>query len=84
MRFGVASVIWEISVNTVGGVITIGCATWIGSFFKGTMDDVAVFPFALTDDYIARAARSGVVKGPLLTVSPSGKVATARAAIKEQ
>ena len=64
-------------INTVGGKITIACSASISQFFTGTMDDIAVFPLALTDDDIARAARSGVTRGQFLAVSPSGKLTTA-------
>jgi len=52
-------------------------------WFKGMMDDVAIFNTALDDDDIERLMNVGLARSlDVLSVSPSGKVATAWATVK--
>ncbi len=72
-------------INTVGGEATIGC--WTGkltNFFKGTVDEAAVFPFAMAAEDVASVARRGLVKGQTLDVSPKGKLAMSWGTLKER
>jgi len=72
-------------VATVGGEIAI--ASWTGgpsNFFNGTLDDVAVFPYAMPAEDIANIAKRGLVKGQALDVSPRSKLATSWGALKER
>ena len=73
------------NVGTVGGEIAIAC--WTGgptNFFKGTLDDIAVFPFAMPAEDIANVAKRGLVRGQALDVSPRNRLATAWGALKER
>ena len=71
--------------NTVGGEVAIGC--WTGgpiNFFKGIIDDAAVFPYAMDAEDIVNIANRGLVRGQTMDVSPSGKLATSWGAVKER
>ena len=70
-------------VATVGGEYAIGC--WTGgpiNFYKGIIDDAAVFPFAMAAEDIASVAKRGLVRGQVLDVSPQSKLATPWGALK--
>ncbi len=71
-------------VESQGGQLTIG--SWTGrivNFFNGIIDDVAVFPFALPAEDIASVAKRGLVRGQFLDVSPTGKLATCWATLRQ-
>lgn len=51
-------------------------------FYKGIIDDAAVFPFAMAAEDIWSVAKRGLVRGQVLDVSPNAKLATSWAAIK--
>ena len=67
-----------------GGLINIACSANISGFFKGIMDEIVIFPFEMSAENIASAAKFGLVKGQILSVSPTGKLATAWGTIKER
>ena len=72
-------------IDSGGGEATIGC--WTGRLsnkFNGTIDDVAVFPYASPADDIANIAEKGLVDGQFLDVSPNGRLATSWGAVKER
>ncbi len=72
-------------IDTEGGEAAIGCWT-VGpiSFFKGIIDDAAVFPFAMPGEDIANIAKRGLLRGQTQDVSPSGKLATSWGALRER
>ncbi len=72
-------------IDSGGGEATIGC--WTGRLsnkFNGTIDEVAVFPFAMAAEDIANVAEHGLVAGQALDVSPRGKVATSWGALRQR
>ncbi len=72
-------------VDSVGGQVTIGCQSGgITAFFKGIVDDCAIFPFAMSQENIAEVARRGLVRGQTMAVSPRNRLATSWGALKER
>ena len=75
----------DMELASRGDQVTIGtlCASF-GNFFNGTVDDAAVFPFAMAEEDIMSVAKKGLVRGQFLDVSPNGRLATAWGALKER
>ncbi len=71
-------------LNFKGGLINIACAANISAFFKGTMDEIVLFPFEMSEENIASAAKFGLERGQVLAVSPTGKAATTWGVLKER
>ena len=68
-------------LNTTAAPLTIGVLPVVlGFFFKGTIDEVAIFPWELTPENIAAIAASGLEVAQ--AVSPSGKLATSWGTMK--
>ncbi len=73
------------ALGTGGDALTIGAQVGsLNQHFAGTIDDVALFPFAMDEENILSVARRGLVRGQVLDVSPAGKLATSWGAVKER
>jgi hypothetical protein len=70
-------------LDTGGGKVTIACESgFINNFFKGIIDDAAIFPYEMPAEDIVNIAKRGLVKGQGLDVSPNGKLATSWGGLK--
>jgi hypothetical protein len=70
-------------IASTGGQVMIGAlAGNMSNFFKGVVDDAAVFPFAMAAEDIANIASRGLVRGQGLDVSPNGRLATSWGGLK--
>ena len=73
------------AIDSSGGLVNLASMSGkILNFFTGTLDEAAVFPFAMAAEDIASVAQRGLVRGQQLDVGPTGRLTTSWGALKQR
>jgi hypothetical protein len=72
------------ALSNTANLFRIGSSGTIGEYFNGIIDDVAVFNVALTESDIKTIMDNGLERSLITAVSPSGKLTTTWADLKQQ